>query len=232
MKKTIKRISALVSAVACCLVLCSCSAIKQMRQAQAVYSENEGEIIYNGDVYKSLNIKELPDELAVQTGDICYITERDVPVLLSETFGQWAHVNSNKTIINGDVYYAREDVYDYAVDMIENPRLSKCYVEVYNTETLEAEYKEIPQRYLTAIYGISLGYNHYSQPDEYIETVDSVVIYMGDEKEMFTAHVFTIDELINGDIVIYSYDEYYGYDDYLVPNDQKAMIKELFLYDD
>ena len=126
MNKTIKRLSALVLAAASCLVLCSCN-IKEMKEARAFYSENEGEIIWDGQVYKSLDRQYLPEGFEMRTEGVCYITEKDVPVLLSTVFGDGAVYNHNKTMVRGSGVksscYAREDVFDYVNTLFENHHL-------------------------------------------------------------------------------------------------------------
>ncbi len=239
MKKHIKRISALVLSVACCLVLCSCSAIKEMRQSQAFYGENEGEIIWGGQVYKSLNIYEFPEGLETQIGDVCYITEKDVPVLLSQLIGDDMYYNYNKTILNRDYssYYVREDVYDYVENLMEYPYLDKYCVEVDDGFSYNVSYEPAKQRYLDAIAQIASSENKVSLDMYYsdaLDTVDWTSIYKCDEQMIFLNEVYKIEEDKSGDIYVTEFDIEMKYEDYSssyqtyrVPDDKKAMMKEL-----
>lgn len=227
MKAYIKRISALVLVLVSCFVLCSCN-IKEMREVQAFYSENAGEVIYKGQVYKALPIDQLPEGLETQIDDVGYITEGDVPVLLSEMFGEWASYNHNRTIINGDAYYCREDVYDYVVNLIKYPYIDEYCIEVDYSGNYDIGYELVKQRYVNAIYSTISNGEKYNDEDYYMEVSDSVQIYKCDEKMIFQSIAFNINEIENGDIVLVVYDfEYYDSTTYMVPSDKKAIMKEL-----
>lgn len=89
MKKVIKTVLVLLAVVGMLLCLCGCTGLENMRKNQAFSREN-GEILWNGAVYKALPESEY---LFVDTGyfdDTVYLTEPDVPVLLSVFFGNVA----------------------------------------------------------------------------------------------------------------------------------------------
>ncbi|MBQ8868261.1 MAG: hypothetical protein IJ027_00890 [Oscillospiraceae bacterium] len=233
MKAYIKRISALVLVAVSCLVLCSCSAIKEMRQEQAFYGEN-GEIIWGGQVYMQLDIlSELPEELELNTSGWGRVTAKDVPVLLSKMFGEDMYYNHNKTMLEMEYssYYAREDVYDYVEDLIKYPYISDYCIEIEDEWTLETGYELLKERYLNAIDEIIYGGNELS-PDydeEYVVWTDSASIYKCDEKMIFQSLAYRIEELENGDMILTRFtDTYDAYViQYRVPDDKKAMMKEL-----
>lgn len=230
MNKTLKRISALVLAAASCLVLCSCN-IKEMKEAWAFYSENEGEIIWGGQVYKSLDRQYLPEGFEMRTEGVCYITEKDVPVLLSTVFGDGAVYNHNKTMVRGSGVksscYAREDVFDYVNTLFENHHYIDRYcVEVHNEFTSKISFELVEERYISAIYGIVSNDDLVIEEQSGERTInDYTHIYLCDPEMIFQSLSYNIFEEKNGDIKIRKY--YDTYHTYLVPDDKKAMMKEL-----
>ena len=246
MKKSIKRIFALLSAFVLCFGLCSCVDIKEMRASQAFHGEN-GEIIWGEQVYRPLVAVEFPEELELNTRGWGSVTEKDVPVLLSDMLGSDMYYNHNKTVIEaGRVHYAREDVYDYVVNLIKYPELDSYCVEV-GDGYFSVRYDELKQRYLNAIEEVIYGgneiftdYDDYDYEDyEEIATKDYADIYKCDEKMVFQSLAYRVEERENGDMIlssfitqdIYDYDEFY-YKEYRIPDNKKAILKELLTLDD
>ena len=90
MKAMIKRIFAVGLIVLMCFVFCSCDVIKEMKKEHAVFSKESSEqIVYQGQPYKLLPMEELPDGVNVETRNMGYLTESDVPVLLSHFFWRY-----------------------------------------------------------------------------------------------------------------------------------------------
>ena len=235
MKAYIKRISALVLAVTLCFALCSCSTIKEMRASQAFYGEG-GEIIWGGQVYKPLEISELPEELELYTSGWGSVTANDVPVLLSDVYGTDMYYNHNKTLIEAGVYYAREDVYDYVKNLIKYPYLNDYCVEIQDEWTLEASFDPLKERYLNTIDEIIYGGNEVYDNDDYYDAVtsDYADIYACDEKMVFQSLVYRVEENENGEMYLSTFvsRDMYDYDEnifgvYRIPEDKKAMMKEL-----
>lgn len=236
MKKSLKRISALLLALVLCFALCSCKEIKEMRENQAFHGEN-GEIIWGGQVYKPLETIGLPEELELYTSGWGSVTEKDVPVLLSDMLGADMYYNHNKTVIEaGRVHYAREDVYDYVAGLIKYPTLNEYCVEYEVGLSYQTKFQLLRQRYINAIDEIIYGGNEIStdyKDYEEIATNDYADIYKCDKKMVFQSLTYRVEERKNGDMVlgayvtkdIYDYDVYYT--EYRVPDDKKAIMKEL-----
>ena len=113
--KKCKRWIAVVLVVMLCLPLCGCqSNLEDMRAAHAVWQE-DGSILWNGNVYREL--PNVPEGLEYYYGETIYVTEADVPVLLSEMFGQNFTVDSDGVLIHSwywkgdEAYFCREDEY-------------------------------------------------------------------------------------------------------------------------
>lgn len=82
MKKAIKKGIALVLLSCLLCGLCGCTAIDEMRENQA-FIDATGRIQWQGNTYVPLTRGELPGE--EDPDRIIYVTDPDVPVLLSQT---------------------------------------------------------------------------------------------------------------------------------------------------
>ena len=97
-----------------CLSLCGCQDLEDMRAAHARW-QDDGSILWNGDTYREL--ENVPEEMQIYVGQLIHLTDADVPVLLSETFGSWLEVDASGVLLqryaNGkEHYYCRDDQYD------------------------------------------------------------------------------------------------------------------------
>ncbi len=129
MKKLI-RISALIlSVLLLCSVFTGCNRLHEMRQAHATKKE-DGNIVLNGNEYKYVPFASRTSLFnfdLVPSSDI-YVTEPDVPVLLSENFyensGAVSEDGKYLYIYNVDynsVPYCRADEYDNLIERLEAP---------------------------------------------------------------------------------------------------------------
>ena len=126
MKKMRKLLS--VFCMLCLMIpmLCGCMALDHMREFQAYY-DSEGNILWNGTVYKKLPAGEYfcpeteDDQIAV--------TEEDVPVLLKDFFAEdRLYASEDKMILEsyygdyeGTQYYCREDQYEALSKRLQAP---------------------------------------------------------------------------------------------------------------
>ena len=85
MKKYIKLISAVLLTVVICGGLCSCKQLDEMRDNRAIYGKTE-ETLY----FRKAEYKLLPqcDDLYIEDENLGYVTEKDVPILLSDMIGK------------------------------------------------------------------------------------------------------------------------------------------------
>ena len=231
MKKFLKRISALLLAFVLCFALCSCKEIKEMREKQAFHGEN-GEVIWGGQVYKPLCYEsEIPEELEFNISGFGNVTKKDVPVLLAEMLGTDMYYNHNKTLIDADAYYAREDVYDYVADLIKYPTLNEYCVGYEVGLSYQTKFQLLKQRYINAIEEIVYGGNEVPSDynEDFVVWTDSAEIYKCDEKMVFQSLAYRVEEQENGDMILSrftgEYDVYMV--QYRVPDDKKAIMKEL-----
>lgn len=137
MKKFIRTAVLVFALTVLCFSLSGCHALNEARNAQA-FKNDDGTILYNGKIYKALPDREefadLSYSLTYDHGNMVYVTDKDVPVLLSAFFGQPAFTDKDKKIIFTDyltdstsnsLKFCREDIYDTLVEEIKNPNFTK-----------------------------------------------------------------------------------------------------------
>lgn len=124
--KSCKRWIALFVALMMCLSLCGCQVLEDMRAAHAVYQE-DGSILWNGNVYRQLANVELRDEInMVYEYQTVFVTTADVPVLLSDLMGEQYDVCADGTLLESNYWnegytlYCREDVYEETAACLQN----------------------------------------------------------------------------------------------------------------
>jgi hypothetical protein len=121
MKRAWKRCVALLLILLLTLGLCGCDALDDMREAQMQFDEN-GDVVYMGVRYQRLPESEY---LSPAYGDMkyIYITEPDVPVLLSQIlYETMLSISNDRNFLRewGRVCYCREELYESVFDQIVN----------------------------------------------------------------------------------------------------------------
>ncbi len=148
MKKYVKLISAVLLTVVICGGLCSCKQLDEMRDNRAIYGKTE-ETLY----FRKAEYKLLPqcDDLYIEDENLGYVTEKDVPILLSDMIGNPVFFDDKALYITKDNYpyaqkvWCRADIYDEMVQKIENYELdSLCYwnpdYDYYNEGLVQRKY--------------------------------------------------------------------------------------------
>ena len=158
MKKNYKRGLAMLSVLIMLFSLCGCSALDEMRKGQAFYDEN-GNILWNGATYKALPYCAYLYCDRDYSSDI-YLTETDVPVLLSSTFAlEYLYPSTDGLLLSSvytDSYYCREDKFDALCARLQEPFVPDivCYsYDLYNEETgeFETRYYTLTQEQVAAV---------------------------------------------------------------------------------
>ncbi len=154
MKKYLRILSAL--CLVCLLIptLCGCAMVDELRESRATY-DGDGNILWNGTVYKKLPINE--DFCPETNHSEVYVADEDVPVLLLSTYGdQMLTADKEKLFLEHNsymderyelapVYYCREDRYDEFFKKIRYgfPIETVCYhYGYYDEEKMEYIEKE------------------------------------------------------------------------------------------
>ena len=153
MKKYIKLISAVLLTVVICGGLCSCKQLDEMRDNRAIYGKTE-ETLY----FRKAEYKLLPqcDDLYIEDENLGYVTEKDVPILLSDMIGKPVFFDDKALFITAERYpygsevWCRADIYEETVQKIENYELdSLCYWNPdfsyhYDESLMEKRYIVVP----------------------------------------------------------------------------------------
>lgn len=156
MKKFIRTAILVFALTVLCFSLSGCHALDTARNAQA-FLNDDGTILYDGKIYKPLPAGSEYAELTYSLissyieNNTVYITEKDVPVLLSGIVGTSAHIDKDKKIICANYVidnssdsrnYCREDIYDNFVEEIKNPNYTKYSMQL-DTSFLALIYDDI-----------------------------------------------------------------------------------------
>lgn len=156
MKKFIRTAILVFALTVLCFSLSGCHALDTARNAQA-FLNDDGTILYDGKIYKPLPAGSEYAELTYSLissyieNNTVYITEKDVPVLLSGIVGTSAHIDKDKKIICANYVidnssdsrnYCREDIYDNFVEEIKNPNYTKYSMQL-DTFLLRILYTDI-----------------------------------------------------------------------------------------
>lgn len=139
MKTYMKRFFSLLLTV---LLLCSlsgCKALDEMRENQAYYTEN-GDILWKGSTYKKLpTSEELWPEF---DGEISiYVTESDVPVLLSQThcLSSYSPSTDGRFLMEDnhieDIFYCEASIYEDICTRIRAPFVPEIVCYSYDVPT-------------------------------------------------------------------------------------------------
>lgn len=145
--KKVKRILALLLAlILVCLSATGCNAIDDMRARHGYYTES-GSIMLGKTEYRLLPTSKYLATLDTGDGSV-YVTDKDVPVLLSTTLGTGFDSYNDGLILRSEDYvevldYCRADKYDELVAKLEEgfTPTGYCYTySVFDTET--KTYKE------------------------------------------------------------------------------------------
>ena len=146
-----KRWIAIVLVSLLCLSLCGCQRLEDMRAVHAVWQE-DGNILWDGNVYHKLEVDtslENFDFTYAYDYRCIYVTEADVPVLLSNWFGDLVDVRANGMVLEYYNYrlleeeyqfYCREDVYDEVVrDLTMGVQLNTYFYPYYDFDSDESK---------------------------------------------------------------------------------------------
>lgn len=155
--KNIKRLLAMVLAIAVCLSLSGCNALDELRACQG-YWQLDGSIRWGEHSYKKLPAcEELCPYFSYEyDAPVLHVTADDVPVLLSTFVGESFDISEDELFLEGYeeaytdaeelgyVLYCREDKYEEFVTRIQKgftPELYFYTYSVFDEETYEYEDK-------------------------------------------------------------------------------------------
>lgn len=199
MKKTLKIflvISLMLSLVFC---LCSCIDLDAIRQTRISYSdENQTEVEFLGKTYKQLD-KRIGEYLySYDLNEKLYAAKEDVPLLLTQMYSAWATYNSDDTrlIDIEGIYYCREDIYDYATDLLDSNEFDYLCMTDYDVETRKDTVKMLDESLIQTVDIIILTVEPMLEYTGGIR--DTVSIMATDKTALFMHDLFRVEKLEYG----------------------------------
>lgn len=241
MKKTIKRIFALVLALALSLSLCSCIDIKKIKANHAYYADENGEkIVFCGKEY--LLIENWPENLFAHLPETGTVAKKDVPVLLADAIGENLEFNEAKVIvaIYGQ-YYCLKDKYDEMMDTISNLKYDRYCITEFNSKGLfdySEEIRLLDSKTTQAIDDIFATVKPNPNEKYYdIEDIDNLGINKCDKTMTFMLEDIFLSYDVNGNYYLERYVENMDYETvfpeiYSIPEDKKQVFSKLLPIDE
>lgn len=189
-----KKLLTLSLAIVLCLSLCGCVDLEGARASHAVWQE-DGSILWNGAVYRELENTSSMEELDFSYSYITvYVTQPDVPVLLSDVFGDAYDVCADGTILNYYDYrtgengwYCREDVYDEMVATLQNGVKLNTYCYYYwdSNKQMSVPYY-LTEEQANTMHRILATVDPVFDNELYYESmIDELYLYVGDSAHLF-----------------------------------------------
>ena len=193
--KKLRRIISVVIILCLMFLLCGCDYIDDLRKTHAKFVDGYEEIELCGDIYKYIDVSD-----DVELGGIAhsvYVTEPDVPLLLSRDLCEYGFLNNDRSILTlNNSKYVREDIYDKVNDELNNSLefTRYCFETWKNDEEIEYYYLTDTER--DKINGLfyTAKYNCYFSNDEDYPGYDyrSISIYSASESGAFRAYAFSV----------------------------------------
>lgn len=191
--KKCRRVVALLAVLMLCFSLCGCAQLDHMRANHAVWQE-DGSILWDGNVYRK--VEGFSEKLGIMYMPMSvYVTEEDVPVLLSEMFGTNIDVSHDGMFLvqhhwDGIALYCREDKYEEMDSYLQNETVIDQYFYTYMSANYETEYYYLKEDHVELINRLILTEEPYELEDDFYMTLEDgeyVVSVEGcDEKHVFT----------------------------------------------
>ncbi|MBQ2971530.1 MAG: hypothetical protein IJE16_03150 [Ruminococcus sp.] len=142
-----------------CLCLTGCDELDTMREKHAFFVEedNADAITYNGETYLKIEkTGNLPDPLYNNNDySSVYVTNPDVPVLLSQSLGNWLDISADGNFLYGYIYTPFETEYSGVYES----SVESLYVKDEFYDTVKAKIEE-------GIEYPMYGYSYYVYEDE------------------------------------------------------------------
>lgn len=148
MKQFFKLIALVLAIAMVAATLCSCRSLDETKANQAFYTDSKKtEITLRENTYRELKIGKLSFinewNYGYAQGNGCYVTEKDVPALLSSWYGDWYSINEDDSVmfVYGDAY-VRKDKYDDLKEVVENSKLDHYVFSYYSDDYYYSNYHD------------------------------------------------------------------------------------------
>lgn len=225
----------------CCLVslllplLCGCAALDEARASQAFYDQ-EGNILWNGTVYKKLPYGEYFTP-STGYGNRIYVTESDVPVLLQEMFCEEKLIADEEGLILESLadldpgYYCREDRHAELSQRLQAPFAPDmvCY-DYYAYDQKTGEYVDKLYRLTDEEWGVLKKILETVEPMQMSEGWDlnyeSIVFLKESSEDQLFSREF-LDLMVCGNTYYLRFDSGRGTKIYEVPKDAAPLVAKI-----
>ena len=189
MKKALRILCLITVTVIVCLSLSGCTLIDEMRDAHAFWSK-DNTIKYGEYEYKLLPASETLKPVFNAYNSV-YVTDEEVPVLLSSSFGQNYYVSDDGIFLftdmeDGYICYCRNDRYDEILQKITNgfePE-SYCY-SYYDYENTEDTYYVFSETEVEAVNNVVKSVIPTVMPEAATLDYDYIVSIEACSKDLF-----------------------------------------------
>ncbi len=200
MKKLLKNIALITLAVAVCISFSSCFSLDDVKANRAVYKNEEmTEIEFRGKTYKKIEENFSQYLSTYYLGQTAHVVTPDVPLLLTEQFGDWMDFNERDdriiSVDYGSVHYCRSDIYDYVVKTLKENKFDYYCIEEYNSELEDYVVERVDKKFVDMVDDIIYSVE---PRRDYPDTNRSVTVYSTDSQGIFLTSIFTVDEKSDG----------------------------------
>lgn len=228
--KRMKRWGVALVTMLLCLSLCGCNELDAMQAAHGILVDDKT-VVWNGHTYTLL--EGYWSDLNVDHGETVYLTEPDVPVLLSHIFGEDSSVNSGGTLISyyeyesisgssGEKIYCRNDLLTWLEDAFINGYELETYrFQYWDDFTYENRVYDLTSEQMQAVDTVLKTVDPFAV-EYYESSMESVALYGYSAYDLFAEEVGWID-YVEGMYYIFRENGHEGYgwnvDCYIVPEE-------------
>lgn len=193
MKKYLKLVSVLLLSLLICLSFCSCFDVEGMREAHAKWGNAEKTIIkFQGEEYKLLPKCDALYVAPSEDSNNGYVTDSDVPVLLSESYGWSIVIGRDAEMLVAGIWeddyncnrvFCRSDLYEAKVNAIENFELNAYCIYDPIVGRSVSQYRLLKDKTIAAINlalsGEGVEMDSFNRSGEGIYTCDKTMQFIG-----------------------------------------------------
>lgn len=192
-----KKLAALALAVLLCVSLCGCQELEDMRAAQA-FLQKDGTIRWNGNTYRQL--ENVPHGFQFFGDKRVMVTLPDVPVLLSEIYGENFSADKEGVILHSwhygveEGFFCREDCYEEVAAYLQQEVKMDGYCYTYWDEEGDLMYYltdaqcAVVDHLITSLEFTNAGNNLVFEMDDYC-----FPLWKCDEKHLFLSDNYAVE---------------------------------------
>ena len=235
MKKFIKYSLIVLTLALTVTLLASCDLIDDLESHRGFWNE-DGSVSYNGKIYRQLPYV---DGIGINYDDYVVVTQKDVPILLSDFFGAPFSIDFEKDLLIYDTraefselvtyLYCTEDKYDSLLEQIQKgPTMDQLAIKIYTYENGLSR--------MTSVLLTEEQRNVLSKPMQLLElpdgaTIDymnSIDIYRTSKDGFFSEFAFEIIATKSAYYISQYDEETAEWNYFVIPEKDYGVIEEIF----